>query len=204
MATPATADNAEVSGSTSRDFPRLFEGASDPAARSDRAGDGRGIYSDAKVYIKESDPQVDRETERPHHSTDDAALRDAAQGVARKARDAFRDACRTLDPDRGECSFMAMTSSLDELWDYAKYRDVPFRDLLGMLDAATKCSDIKDFGSEQRDALCNALNDLTSWLLDYEAVHDHIRRFAELGIDVTGPIRNAIPRRMRITIEELE
>jgi hypothetical protein len=82
------------------------------------------------AQIKDSDPPVSREVVQSLSWTDKESLRADSQDLARKARDAFRDACESTDRDRSEMSYLAMRSSIEELWSYAKHRDAPFRDLL--------------------------------------------------------------------------
>lgn len=131
-------------------------------------------------------------------------LRDASQRIARNAWIAFRDACEANDLDQQESNYLAARSSLDELWGYAKYRDIPFRDLLSILTAATKYTPLKNFSSTQRDVLRDTFRDLPRWLLDYDTVLAHIEKFAEYDIDITSPIKEVSPKRFKVTIEEVE
>jgi hypothetical protein len=161
-------------------------------------------WQKADVDLKESPPQVAREIERPHARTDSEAIREAMQALARKARDSFRNACETSDEDSAEASYMTMRSSLEELWDFARYRDLAFRDLLAILDAATKYGDINRFNNNQRDALRIAFQDLPIWHIGIEDVDRTIERFAEFDVDITGPIRQQASKKYRVVIEEID
>jgi len=97
-----------------------------------------------------------------------------------------------------------MRSTLEELWRFAKYRDMAFRDLLGILDAATKHTELEAFNCSQRDILRNAFQDLPGWTIDYGAIEAAIQKFAEFEIDITGPIREKTAKSYRITIEEID
>src|SRR5260370_1042594 len=79
------------------------------------------------------------------------AVREECQAIARRARDAFAVACDSSDPDNAEASFFSAKDRLQELWAMAPYRDRPFRDLLGLLDAAIKKVDLTAFSQAQRD-----------------------------------------------------
>lgn len=168
------------------------------------AGEFPRAWQKTDVDLKESPPQVAREIERPGARTDSEAIRDAMQALARKARDSFRNACETSDEDSAEASYMTMRSSLEELWDFARYRDLAFRDLLAILDAATKHVDINRFNNNQRDALRNAFQDLPIWHIGIEDVDRTIERFAEFDIDITGPIRQQASKKYRVVIEEID
>jgi hypothetical protein len=55
-------------------------------------------------------------------------LLDACQAAARRARDAFKEACEAPGPDDAEASFLAAKLKLEELWNFAYLRDRAFRD----------------------------------------------------------------------------
>jgi hypothetical protein len=130
---------------------------------------------------------------------------DACQAVARRTRDAFKEACEALSPDDAEASFLASKDKLEELWKYAHLRDRPFRDLLALLTAAIKNAALSDLTDVQRDVLRQAFADLPKLYLDDDLVGSHIDRFAEHAIDeVLSPIRAASGKRLRVTIEEIE
>jgi hypothetical protein len=153
----------------------------------------------AKVY----EPLVAREPEAARGRTGDEDPRTVSQDLARRARDAFRDACDEIDQDTSEGNYAAMRSTIEELWRFAKYRDMAFRDLLAMLDAATKHKDLEAFDPTQRDVLRSTFQDLPRWIIEYDVVQTAIQKFAEHGIDITGPIRQRTAKGYRITIEEI-
>jgi hypothetical protein len=156
------------------------------------------------VRHKDPEPPIARGVEAPLGASPADRLREDSLSLARRAWMSFRDACEANDSDVRDASYHAARSALDELWSYAKHRDRPFRDLLGMLTAATKRTDIEVFDNTQRDVLRGAFADLSRWLLDYDAVLRHIESFAEHGVDITGPLRSQPTRRLKITIEEAE
>ena len=131
-------------------------------------------------------------------------LRDQIQGFCRSARDSFIDACEASGLENSELNFMACCAVIERLWAFAKYRDVPFRDLLGILTAALKGRELSDFDSTQKDVLRSAFSLLPIWFLEYEAVEDMIGKFADHDIDITGPISQKPPKRFRIIVEEDE
>ncbi len=130
---------------------------------------------------------------------------DACQAAARRARDAFREACEALNSDDAEASFLASKDKLEELWKFAHLRDRPFRDLLALLTAAVKNAQLTWFTDVQRDVLRLAFADLPKLYLDDDLVGSHIDHFAEHALDeVLGPIRAASGKRLKVTIEEIE
>jgi hypothetical protein len=131
-------------------------------------------------------------------------LRDACLALARRARDAFREACSSNRPDEADASYASARGLLEDLWEYAYLRDRPFRDLLGLLEAALKGRERTDFHEPQREVLLKAFADLPRWLLDEDAVEGHIERFAEQDVDVTAPLRGLRGQRLRITVEGID
>ncbi len=131
-------------------------------------------------------------------------LRDACVALARRARDAFSDACSTENPDEEEASFASAKNLIEDLWEYAYLRDRPFRDLLALLDAALKRAELMEFSETQRDVLSQAFSDLPRWMLDDTTVEGHIDRFAEYDVDITGPLRATTGKRVRVTFEVIE
>jgi hypothetical protein len=129
---------------------------------------------------------------------------DKSQSIARRARDAFRESCEADEEDQAETSFLAAKHKLQELWEYAAVRDRPFRDLLGLLDAATRYADLPNFTPAQRDILRQAFADLPRLYLGDDLVKEHIHHFAEHGVDILGPIRPTLPKRIEVTFRELE
>ena len=117
---------------------------------------------------------------------------------------AFKDACDSDEPDQQESNYLAAQSSLDELWNDAKHRNIAFRDLLGILTAATKFTPLEAFNQTQRGVLRDAFYELHSWPLSYDTVMGHIEKFAERDIDITGPIRKSPAKKLKVTIEEVE
>lgn len=156
------------------------------------------------AQIKDSPAPIARDFGRSDHQTDGSDVRDDSQDLARKARDAFRDACALKDADSSEASYLAVRSHLKDLWQLAKVRDRPFCDLLAILDAATRLAELADFNFTQRDVIRNAFQSLPKWLIGEDEVIEHIQKFAEFGIDITGPIRQKPGKKLRITIEEVE
>ena len=116
----------------------------------------------------------------------------------------FPRCLRRADQEGAEASYLAMRLAIEELWRFAKYRDMAFRDLLAILDAATKHTDLGAFGPTQRNVLRSVFQDLPTWLIEYEVVESAIQKFAEHNIDISGPIRSTTPRRFRVTIEEID
>ena len=154
----------------------------------------------ARVY----EPLVAREPEPARDRTGDDDPRTLSQDLARRARDAFRDACESLDKDSSEASYVAMRSTIDDLWRFARYRDMAFRDLLAIVDAATKHKDLDAFDPTQRDVLRSTFQELPRWIIEYDVVQTAIHKFADHGIDITGPIRQRTAKGYRITIEEID
>jgi hypothetical protein len=132
-------------------------------------------------------------------------LMDACQGIARRARDAFKEACEIADVDQAEANFLEAKDKLKDLWNYAYLRDRPFRDLLALLQASVTSGNLSDFGSHQKDVLRQAFADLPKLFLEDKLVEQHIDRFAEHELDgVVAPIRQPQGKRLRITIEEVD
>ena len=115
-------------------------------------------------------------------------VREQCGARARAARDSFREACESEEEDQADACFAETVASLKELWPLAVYRAQPFKDLLGALDAALRYRSLGEFEPHQRDALRTALSDLPKWHLADSEVESHLRRFAEHGIDITGPV----------------
>jgi hypothetical protein len=195
---PLTAESAvEFKGDRDVSLVSLHETAQAPAGTPALVGFGQ-------AQNKESATPVARGDQTSQRGIDSSDVRTASQDVARRARDAFRDACETKDRDSSESSYVAMRASLGELWAHAKNRDRPFRDLLAMLDAATRHVELDAFSQSQKDVLRSAFQDLPKWLLTDEEVMENIQKFAEFGIDITGPIRQTTRKRLRITVEEVD
>jgi hypothetical protein len=117
-------------------------------------------------------------------------LLESSRVVARRAQDAFKEACQSADPDQTEVNFMEAKDKLKDLWKYAHLRDRPFRDLLALLQAAIQSADVAAIGQNQRDVLHQAFADLPKLCLEDNLVEQHIDRFAEHDLDgVVGPIR---------------
>jgi hypothetical protein len=74
---------------------------------------------------------------------------------------------------------MSMRLSIEALWEFARYRDMAFRDLLGILDAPTKYVELSNFNENQRNVLRNTFADLARWHIAIEDVDAAIERFAE-------------------------
>lgn len=123
--------------------------------------------------------------------------------AARSAASAFRDACESRSEDEGESRFVAAKEALKELWQFARMKSRAFQDLVGLIDAAVGHAQLSDFDQTQRDVLRIAFLDLQRWFIEEEAVQECIKRFAECGIDILGPVR-VVPatRKYRVSIEE--
>jgi len=130
--------------------------------------------------------------------------RDECVSLARRARDAFKDACSATTPDESEAAFASAKHMLDDLWEYAYLRDRPFRDLLALLDAALKRAELAEFKEVQRNVLRKAFCDLPRWILDEATVEGHIIRFADHDVDITSPLRSSHGKRLRVKIEVIE
>ena len=136
-------------------------------------------------------------------------VREEVQRLARKARDAFRLACESAgagDVEQGDEALAAAKKAIRSLWDYAVFRDRPFRDLLAAIDAAVRHRSIDEFVTAQRDVLGSAFGDLAKWLLGDEEVGKHLDRFAEHNIDILAPVtpRPAVEReRFEVIIRKL-
>lgn len=152
-------------------------------------------HPEAAIYHPESGLVAGPEADRPIETS---------QVLARRARDAFREACEATDPDQAEASFLAARYKLEELWQYAPVRDRAFRDLLGLLDAALRRTEWVDLSQSQRDVLRQAFADLPKMFLDDDLVGQHIERFADQAIDVLGPLRPATAKRIEVSFKEIE
>jgi hypothetical protein len=193
-----TAENIQILGAT----------AGFTAVSSEEMGlpPDQTLYQPAqrRAEIKDLMPPAAKDVSQPLSWDDKETLRANSQDLAHKARDAFRDACNSLDSDRSEMSYLAMRSLLEELWTHAKSRDMPFRDLLAMLDAATRHRSIAEFSKDQRNVLHRAFGDLPRWLLTEESVDAIIEQFARLEIDISAPLRETTAKRLRIIVEEAD
>jgi hypothetical protein len=130
---------------------------------------------------------------------------DACQTLARRARDAFKEACEAASPDEAEASFLTAKHKLRELWNYAHLRDRAFRDLLSLLSTAINSAELPEIGLTERDVLRQAFADLPRLFLDDALVEQHIDRFADQGIDrILDPIRPAKGKKIKVIIEEIE
>jgi len=130
-------------------------------------------------------------------------LRDDCVAMARRASEAFADACEAETEDEAEASFLVAKRFVENLWEYAYLRDQPFRDLLALVDAALKRAELPQLSQAQRDSVREALSDIHRWLLDEDTVEEHIERFAEHDVDITGPLRSTTGRKVRVTFEEV-
>jgi hypothetical protein len=83
-------------------------------------------------------------------------------------------------------------NTIDRLWLQVKDLPVPTRDLLALIDAATRHADRSTFNAAQRDTLLDAFLDLSWGPITYGVLDHHIKRFAKLHIDIMGPIRGLI------------
>ncbi|OAI47171.1 hypothetical protein AYO44_09975 [Planctomycetaceae bacterium SCGC AG-212-F19] len=129
---------------------------------------------------------------------------ETSQSIARRARDAFREACDGTNPDQAEASFLSAKYKIEELWQYAPVRDRAFRDLLALLHAALKHIELVALSQSQRDVLRQAFADLPKMFLDDDLVGQHIERFAEQDIDIQGPLRPSTPKRIEVTFKEID
>ncbi len=132
------------------------------------------------------------------------SLRDACLVLAQTARDAFREACTATNPDQADACLAAAKDALERLWAYAPLRARPFRDLLGLLEAALKRTELSQLTTTQRDVLRQAFSALPRWILDDETVEDFIDKFADHEIDITGPLRPMTPKRVRVIFQPIE
>jgi hypothetical protein len=132
-----------------------------------------------------------------------ADVREQCGLLARQARDAFREACNSQEPDQTDACFASVLHSITNLWEFARLRDRPFRDLLAALDAALRHRVMREFGPTQQDALQIAFADLPRWHLDDETVACHLTRFVECDVDLLGPITSPSNKRFRITFDEV-
>jgi hypothetical protein len=130
--------------------------------------------------------------------------RDLCVTLARRASDAFKDACNAPTADEAESAFATVKQMLEELWGYAYLRDRPFRDLLALLDAALKRASLVDLKENERDVLRQAFRDLPKWMLDICTVDEHIIRFADQGVDITSPLRPINGKQIRMKIEVIK
>lgn len=130
--------------------------------------------------------------------------RDSCISLARRVGDAFKEACESKEPDEADANYASVKGALEELWDYAYLRDRPFRDLLALLEAASKRAELAQFSETQRDAIARAFHDLPRWMLDEDTVTAHVERFADQDIDITGPIRSGHGQRIRVIFEEVK
>jgi hypothetical protein len=153
-------------------------------------------------YRDDSSPPVARA--KVDDQSDAQTPGDDSQRIARTAWLTFRDAINATDDDSREASYLAVRSYIDELWKYAKARDIPFRDLLGMLTAATKYAEFDSFGATQLVILYEALGTLAGWMIEEDAVMKYIERFAEHDIDISGPIMTPAAKKYKISIEVVE
>ncbi len=133
---------------------------------------------------------------------DKTAARDEFLATARRSRDAFRDACAAASPDDAEANFAECRAKLVDLWRFARLRDQPFRDLLGLVEAAVRSHEFDQLHQAQRDALAAALADLAQWFLDDAAVEKHIASFVEHDINTLKPVLLSSEKRYRVVIEE--
>lgn len=151
------------------------------------------------------DPAVLQQPDRLIPQDEADRLLDACQAVARRARDAFKEACTATNVDDAEASFLSVKHKLDELWGYARLRDRHFRDLLSLVTTAIKKTELSAITPVQRDVLRQAFIDLPRLFLDDAVVEQHIDRFAEHAIDqVLAPIQAPKGKRLKITIEEID
>jgi hypothetical protein len=131
-------------------------------------------------------------------------VRELCGEIARRARDAFREACDSSDEVQAEAAYTVARTCAKDLWDYARYRAQPFRDLLATLEIAITARNIRDFDANQKEAIRGAFEDLARWHLDDAAVLVHIGNFVEHNIDLAAPIKAHRAKRVRVSIEELE
>jgi hypothetical protein len=75
------------------------------------------------------------------------------------------------------------------MWKYARGREPAFRDMLGLLDAATRHAGVGSFNEEQLAAIGKVFCEMVRDDIPYSLVMGHIETFARLDIDITGPIR---------------
>jgi len=131
-------------------------------------------------------------------------LRSDFFNLSRRARDGFEVACAAKDEDQAETSYEAMVTTLSELWEYAAYRDRPFRDLLGLIEATLRYRSTKEFIPEQRKVILDAFSDLSRWHLDQSRVDEHLEQFMVHNLDIESPLRAPKGKKVRISIEIIE
>jgi hypothetical protein len=128
-------------------------------------------------------------------------IRDDCLRVTRRARDAFSAAISSgKDVDAADALLASATDFITLLWDFAKYRDQPFRDLLSAVEVATKRRTMDSFTDSQKNAILGALTDLTRWHLDAETADLHINELTDAGIDFMAPVTHLDHKKIRITI----
>jgi hypothetical protein len=141
-------------------------------------------------------------------TTHDAeALRMECDALARRSRDLFKDACKAShesDVDLADANYLGAIQQLEDLWEFGHLRGQEFNDLLGLLSAATKHSELDEFNSEQRVEMMLAFEDLCTWLIDENSVERHIEEFARLDINILSPVLSPTGKRYRIQIEEID
>jgi hypothetical protein len=192
---------------------RTPQGVESHANAADAVAQGTSIhglatpYSDSR-YRYESDasePDVLKKSDRFLAPDEADRMLEACQAVARRARDCFKEACESEEPDEAETSYLAAKDKLEELRGYAHLRDRVFRDLLMLVLAAVKFTNLHDITPHQRDILRTAFADLPVLFLDSAAVERHIGSFADAGMDqVLDPIRPPKGKRLKVTIEEAD
>jgi hypothetical protein len=129
----------------------------------------------------------------------------ASQVVARRARDAFKEAWESTNANQAAVHFLEAKDKLKDLWNYAHLRDRPFRDLLALLHAAILYAALDDLGPKQRDVLQLAFADLPQLFLKDSLVEQYIDCFAQHDLQgVVGPIRQPPEKRVDFTIKEID
>ena len=134
-------------------------------------------------------------------SYDREALKTSCGALARKARDAFTAACLGETVDDIDTQYESAVAALTELWPFAVYRDRPFRDLLGLLEASLRYRAIAEFNQDQRDAIKAAFTDLVHWHVDQSQYDQLLERFVESDIDIEAPLRAMNGKTVRVVIE---
>ena len=133
------------------------------------------------------------------------AVRDECMNIARRALNTFQIAMvPDTDDDTSEDSLGAVVSMLSSIWQYASFRDQPFKDLLAAVEVSLREKRRDQFTEEQHSVVFEALKLLPLWAIDKEQADQLVDKLIDAGFSLTAPVMPVRSGRARITIEYME
>lgn len=132
-------------------------------------------------------------------------VREDCLRIARRAREAFTLATApNARQDDADAAFAVVGECIAQLWEYAKYRDQPFKDLLAAVEISVRGRTVDSLSASQETALFLAVAELPRWHLDALSVEKSIDQLTDAQFDLLAPVKALGDKKIRIsvTVEE--